>query len=368
MKRPALQNAQTRCQGQRARYTGKPPLPLRYPRAQPSPQSLPQPSQRAGRAWGRQEQTVPPGEPGPISPGAPCPRLAARRSPSPASARVPRRGHPRNFPGSLRTLFLPAGGKRALAPSVQRGRGGGQPASLLPPAPARPPAEASPRLPHCTAAPRRATPCRAVRGARRCPPAPPSPSPAGGMSAGEAKEYLARREIPQLFEVGEAERGGGAGWRGAFSPRRGGAPRWDPRGGQRAEGGWKDGAARGCGAPALRGEPRRGGLAPAPRRAGGRCRPMAAPRGPGWGLPAAEPAGERLPAARLPAGSAGGRAAAPALLQPPGEGANLGARRAKDPRGRAAEEFRRGVSFGFSPGFRRSGRRTKPTTAQWGFV
>lgn len=287
---------------------------------------------------------MPPGEPGPISPGAPCPRLAARRSPSPASARVPRRGHPRNFPGSLRTLFLPAGGKRALAPSVQRGRGGGQPASLLPPAPARPPAEASPRLPHCTAAPRRATPCRAVRGARRCPPAPPSPSPAGGMSAGEAKEYLARREIPQLFEVGEAERGGGAGWRGAFSPRRGGAPRWDPRGGQRAEGGWKDGAARGCGAPALRGEPRRGGLAPAPRRAapggaagpwrrpagrGGGCRPRSrrgsgcpppgcrqAPRAAGRPrLPSFSrlgrertwaPAGQRTPGAALPRSSGGG--------------------------------------------------------------
>lgn len=251
-----------------------------------------------------------------------------------------------------------------------RAAGTGRRAACLPPpprpgSPARGSLAEAPAL-HRRAAPRRATPCRAVRGARRCPPAPPSPSPAGGMSAGEAKEYLARREIPQLFEVGEAERGGGAGWRGAFSPRRGGAPRWDPRGGQRAEGGWKDGAARGCGAPALRGEPRRGGAGPrpAPRRAGGRCRPMAAPRGPGWGLPAAEPAGERLPAARLPAGSAGGGAAAPALLQPPGEGANLGARRAKDPRGRAAEEFRRGVSFGFSPGFRRSGRRTKPTTAQ----
>lgn len=251
-----------------------------------------------------------------------------------------------------------------------RAAGTGRRAACLPPpprpgSPARGSLAEAPAL-HRRAAPRHAVPCRAVRGARRCPPAPPSPSPAGGMSAGEAKEYLARREIPQLFEVGEAERGGGAGWRGAFSPRRGGAPRWDPRGGQRAEGGWKDGAARGCGAPALRGEPRRGGAGPrpAPRRAGGRCRPMAAPRGPGWGLPAAEPAGERLPAARLPAGSAGGRAAAPALLQPPGEGANLGARRAKDPRGRAAEEFRRGVSFGFSPGFRRSGRRTKPTTAQ----
>lgn len=46
------------------------------------------------------------------------------------------------------------------------------------------------------------------------------------MSAGEAKEYLARREIPQLFEVGEAQGGGGV-----FRPV-GGCSALGPRGGQ----------------------------------------------------------------------------------------------------------------------------------------
>lgn len=218
-----------------------------------------------------------------------------------------------------------------------RAAGTGRRAACLPPpprpgSPARGSLAEAPAL-HRRAAPRRATPCRAVRGARRCPPAPPSPSPAGGMSAGEAKEYLARREIPQLFEVGEAERGGGAGWRGAFSPRRGGAPRWDPRGGQRAEGGWKDGAARGCGAPALRGEPRRGGAGPrpAPRRGalpahGGapRAGVGAAGRGAGGGAAARRPAAGRL------RGRRGGRACPPSAAW---GGSELGRPQGKGPPG-----------------------------------
>lgn len=103
------------------------------------------------------------------------------------------------------------------------------------------------------------------------------------MSAGEAKEYLARREIPQLFEVGEAQGGE------AFSAPSGDAPRWDPAAG-RAEGGWKDGAAGGCGQRSLRGE-RRGGARP-PARQGGRWR-----RGAGAALPAAH---LRSPRGRAP--------------------------------------------------------------------
>lgn len=93
------------------------------------------------------------------------------------------------------------------------------------------------------------------------------------MSAGEAKEYLARREIPQLFEVGEARGGGGK----AFSAPSGDAPRWDPAAG-RAEGGWKDGAGGGCG--------ERAGERRPPARAGAgwalaeRGRGSAAPRPP----------------------------------------------------------------------------------------
>uniref|UniRef100_A0A8U7M6E4 Adenylate kinase isoenzyme 5 n=1 Tax=Corvus moneduloides TaxID=1196302 RepID=A0A8U7M6E4_CORMO len=175
MKRLAPQNAQTPCQGQRPRYTWRLPAPLRCTGAQPSPPPLPaQPGSRSARCRG----SLP----------------AARRQAQPltASARRLTAGTPRNFPRQPAHALAPRRGKTcslSLLPCSGHGEAGG----CLPP-PARPPAEASPRLPHCTAAPSRA------RGSG-CPPAPPAPpAPAGGMSAGEAKEYLARREIPQLFE------------------------------------------------------------------------------------------------------------------------------------------------------------------------
>lgn len=65
--------------------------------------------------------------------GRSVPRHLARAS-QPGSALQPP-AHPETFPGSLRTLLLPAGRKRAPSPSVQRGRGGGQP---VPPSSPRP--------------------------------------------------------------------------------------------------------------------------------------------------------------------------------------------------------------------------------------
>lgn len=212
---------------------------------------------------------------------------------------------------------------------------------------------------------RRVVPCCAVEcpglgAAHRAPPAPPAP--AGSMSAGEAKEYLARREIPQLFEVGEAE---GVG---AFSAPSGGCFAPGPIGGQRAEGGWKDGAARGCGARTLRGEPRRGRTGPHPG-------PGALPgdRGLGaawWELPAAEVAREPLPPPRASAGAlAAGRPRPsapllpprlPSLFQPPGEGTNLSVHRAEDPQDLFAEECRRGLSLSICPDCHGSGLRNNP--------
>lgn len=145
---------------------------------------------------------------------------ASGAQPLPTSAS--QQASPETFPGSLRPPSSRLWGEReggqnhSPAPSVQRGRRGGQPAFPPPLAPARPPAEASPR------------------GSRIAPPCPRSP--AAGMSAGEAKEYLARREIPQLFEVGIA--GLGVYW------------------GRGTEGGWKDGAA-----PLRAGPPPRGASA-----------------------------------------------------------------------------------------------------------
>lgn len=90
-------------------------------------------------------------------------RAPAVPSPSPQAP-------PETFPGSLRppsSRLLRGGGRggggrqnRSPAPSVQRGRRGGQPAFPPPPAPARPPARRSltERLPHCTAVP--LLPCR----------------------------------------------------------------------------------------------------------------------------------------------------------------------------------------------------------------
>lgn len=279
-KRLAPHTAQTPCQGQIPRYTGRLPAPLRYRGAQPSPPPLP----------------AQPGEPVRSLPGQPARGSAPGTAPSPPPLGASPQAPPETFPGSLRTLSLPAGGKRALAPSVQRARGGGRlPPSCLPP-PAR---RASPRLPHCTAAPSRA------RGSG-CPPAPPAPpAPAGGMSAGEAKEYLARREIPQLFEVGEA-RGGEA-----FSAPSGDAPRWDPAAG-RAEGGWKDGAGGGCGSRSLRGERLRGAPAASPGQVG---------------------AGGAEPGQRCPSPTCRAPAAAPLRRR---RGENLGVRRAKERRGMRA--------------------------------
>uniref|UniRef100_A0A8C3CY69 Adenylate kinase 5 n=1 Tax=Cairina moschata TaxID=8855 RepID=A0A8C3CY69_CAIMO len=158
-------------------------------------------------------------------PGTALPRGAAPSSPHPlrgltggtpsgwqpsgdpnASSRPPPRGHPQTFPGSLRPPSLPAfflflgregkEKKSVLAPCGGAGEAGSLPPSS-PPAPARPPAGASLRLPHCTAGPCRAVPGRAVPCRARGSALPPR---APAMSAGEAKEYLARREIPQLFE------------------------------------------------------------------------------------------------------------------------------------------------------------------------
>lgn len=204
MKRLAPQNTQTPCQGQRPRYTGRLPAPLRYTGAQPSPPPLP----------------AQPGEPVRSLPGQPARGSAPGTAPHRLRSAPHRRHPPKLSPAACaRSRSPPGENVLTLAPSVQRARGGGLlPPSCLPP-PARPPAEASPRLPHCTAAPSRA------RGSG-CPPAPPAPpAPAGGMSAGEAKEYLARREIPQLFEVGEAQGGG------VFRPV-GGCSALGPRGGQ----------------------------------------------------------------------------------------------------------------------------------------
>ena len=173
-------------------------------------------------------------------------------SPSASGAQPLSAGTPWNFPRQPAPAFLPP-----FPPCSGDGEAGSLPSLLPPPRLARPPAEASPR------------------GSRIAPPCPCSP--AAGMSAGEAKEYLARREIPQLFEVGLA--GLGVYW------------------GRGAEGGWKDGAA-----PLRAGPPPRG--ASAAGRSVWRRQPRSAPR-PGVGAAAAlvQPLGreQTLASCKLPA-------------------------------------------------------------------
>lgn len=165
------------------------------------------------------------------------------------------------------------------------------------------------------------------------------------MSAGEAKEYLARREIPQLFEVGEAEGGS------VFRPVRGGAPRWDPAAGSglkvagRTEQSGEAAARVPCaGSGAAEGWPRAGGAAGRPRLPGpGRAGSWR--RGAG-GEAAADahlrepPRARRQPGGRAPPHRCGGRGrACPA---PAAGDSELGVLTAEDTRGCSAEEFGRG--------------------------
>lgn len=331
----------SRCQKNDAKgrdrgYRAAPTTSALHPRtALPAPP--PQPSRRAGRASGRRKQPVAPGEPGSDRSRGALPAAHSQAQPLPASARVLTADTPQTFPRSLRTLFLPCRGKtcsRSLRAAGPGRRAACLPSSL-PPRLARPP---KPRR-----GSRIAPPCRARGSAlpTRAPPAPPSP--AGGMSAGEAKEYLARREIPQLFEVGEAERGE------RFPPRPRGCSALGPRGGQRAEGGWKDGAVRGgCGARpcagsgAAEGWPRAGGAAgrprlPGPGRAGSWRRGAGGEAAAGAHL-REPPRARRQPGGRAPPHRCSGRAC-PA---PASGDSELGVRTAEDTRGCSAEEFGRG--------------------------
>lgn len=164
MKCFSLQDAKKTMPRAETAVTGQLPPPLRYTRAQPSPHSRHSPPGVRGAPQDGESSRWLPGSRDPIAPGAPCPRRTARHNPSPPPLGCSPQTPLKLSPAACAHSFSPAGGKRALAPSVQRGRGGGQPAF---PPPSRPGSPARRSLAEAPALHR-----RAVRGARRCPPAP----------------------------------------------------------------------------------------------------------------------------------------------------------------------------------------------------